>query len=173
MRPSTVVLVLLLAALTCNAAPGKKVAEARSDIDQSRSKRSLLNFGGMIACAIPNVGNPVTAALRYTNYGCWCGVGGSGPTVDNIDACCKVHDACYDAAINRGCSNPKFEGYHWNCDGGDPTCDSTWWQRFLTGENTRCEKEICKCDLEAVACFSAHNHAYDSGNIAYIDRSHC
>ncbi|KAL3075885.1 hypothetical protein niasHT_032088 [Heterodera trifolii] len=31
----------------------------------------------------------------YNSYGCWCGVGGSGETVDEIDKCCQTHDKCW------------------------------------------------------------------------------
>eukprot|EP00117_Sycon_ciliatum_P021381 scpid85779/ scgid18760/ Phospholipase A2 isozyme S11-61; ASPLA9; Phosphatidylcholine 2-acylhydrolase len=174
-RTGVFILCMLVAAMFCTGdVSGSSVAAGSSAMEvKSRSKRSLLNFGGMISCVIPQAGNAITAAIRYTNYGCWCGVGGSGPVADEIDACCKVHDACYDEAIASGCSDPKFDNYHWNCDGGDPSCRSTWWQKLFGGGNNSCEKKICKCDQQAVDCFHRHNGVYDSSNIAYIDRSHC
>ena len=57
------------------------------EVAKSRSKRALWNFESMIACVILDVSNAITAALRYNNYGCWCGTGGSGNPVDEIDHC--------------------------------------------------------------------------------------
>lgn len=41
---------------------------------------SLLQFGKMIECVQPGVN-----ALKYNEYGCWCGFGGSGTPVDDLD----------------------------------------------------------------------------------------
>lgn len=78
---------------------------------------ALWQFGKMISCAQPGV-NP----LVYNEYGCWCGLGGSGTPVDDVDRwesvcwfsclqkrmnrsmpshflrifrCCEAHDKCY------------------------------------------------------------------------------
>jgi len=43
------------------------------------SKRNTLQFGDMILCKVGR--NP----LDYNGYGCWCGYGGQGTPVDEID----------------------------------------------------------------------------------------
>ena len=43
------------------------------------SKRSLLQFGIMINCEVKR--DP----LDYNGYGCWCGIGGKGEPLDEID----------------------------------------------------------------------------------------
>lgn len=45
----------------------------------TRTKRSLLGFGKMIKCETGK--NP----WDYNGYGCHCGKGGKGKTVDEID----------------------------------------------------------------------------------------
>lgn len=42
--------------------------------------KAAWQFGEMIQCAQPGV-NP----LIYNNYGCWCGLGGSGTPQDDLD----------------------------------------------------------------------------------------
>lgn len=42
-------------------------------------KRNVLNFGVMIWCAVGR--NP----LHYNGYGCFCGLGGGGTPVDDVD----------------------------------------------------------------------------------------
>ena len=102
---------------------------ARLAAARSRSKRSLRNFGDMIACGVPQATGLFSAARRYNGYGCWCGSGGMGMPVDAIDRCCQVHDACYDAIPN---CRPKWNEYNWQCNNGRPTCGGgSWWGKTI------------------------------------------
>ena len=49
--------------------------------DKLASKRSLWNFNSMI-----NFGTERNS-LHYLGYGCWCGLGGYGRPVDDVDRC--------------------------------------------------------------------------------------
>ncbi|CAJ0593213.1 unnamed protein product [Cylicocyclus nassatus] len=79
--------------------------------DHAPMHLGLHNFNSVTDCVLGHWG------LRYNNYGCWCGKGGSGTPIDKIDECCRAHDWCYDAAMKRGCfkSEVYFDGYQWSC----------------------------------------------------------
>lgn len=47
--------------------------------------KAVWQFLEMIECVQPDV-----SALQYNEYGCWCGFGGSGTPVDDVDRCAHV-----------------------------------------------------------------------------------
>ncbi|XP_060929421.1 phospholipase A2, minor isoenzyme-like isoform X2 [Limanda limanda] len=109
---------------------------------------ALNQFRQMIQCLVPD-SSPV---LDYTDYGFYCGYGGSGTPVDELDRCCEVHDKCYrEAKDHDQClpffDNPYTEIYAYSCD----TVSKT----FTCGENNdECEQFICECDRKAAECFA-------------------
>ncbi|CAL8294801.1 unnamed protein product [Gadus morhua 'NCC'] len=112
------------------------------------SYKALWQFRNMILCVQPDSW-PV---LDYADYGCWCGKGGSGTPVDELDRCCQVHDQCYDDAMqNDACwpilDNPYTEMYSYDCDSHNKniTCRR---------KNDLCEMFICECDRLAAMCFA-------------------
>nr|Q9PUH6.1 RecName: Full=Basic phospholipase A2 S10-58F; Short=svPLA2; AltName: Full=ASPLA8; AltName: Full=Phosphatidylcholine 2-acylhydrolase; Flags: Precursor [Austrelaps superbus]AAD56557.1 phospholipase A2 [Austrelaps superbus] len=100
---------------------------------------NLVQFSYLIQCA--NHGSRAT--WHYTDYGCYCGKGGSGTPVDELDRCCKTHDDCYTEAGKKGCY-PKLTLYSWKCTGKAPTCNS----------KTGCKRTVCDCDATAAKCFA-------------------
>ncbi|XP_041084702.1 phospholipase A2-like [Polyodon spathula] len=87
--------------------------------------RALWQFGKVIKCAV-STSNP----LKHNDYGCWCGFGGSGTPVDQVDHCCKAHDLCYRESRRIAVCRLHQQ----------------------TGSNTACQKFIC--DHVAAHCFS-------------------
>ena len=54
------------------------------------TRSSFVQFSRLIDLYQTNL-----AHLKYVDYGCYCGVYGSGNVSDSIDNCCFIHDACY------------------------------------------------------------------------------
>ncbi|XP_063050792.1 phospholipase A2-like [Engraulis encrasicolus] len=101
----------------------------------------------MVQCKLPDR-NPL---LDFWDYGCYCGLGGGGTAVDQMDRCCQAHDECYDEAQNyESCDSffdsPYFNFYEFECnDDKNITCLSS---------NRDCDMFICMCDKVAVDCFA-------------------
>uniref|UniRef100_R4G2H2 PLA2-Hem-7 n=1 Tax=Hemiaspis signata TaxID=355698 RepID=R4G2H2_9SAUR len=116
---------------------------------------NLYQFGNMIGCANHNT----RGWSDYANYGCYCGWGGSGTPVDELDRCCKIHDDCYGEA-EKNCF-PKLTLYSWKCTENVPTCDS----------KKECESFVCDCDAKAAICFAGA--PYNSANIKIDTKTRC
>ncbi|XP_051888316.1 phospholipase A2, minor isoenzyme-like, partial [Pristis pectinata] len=111
----------------------------------SMAPYALWQFREVIKCVIPD-SSPI---LDFSDYGCNCGVGGTGKCVDQLDTCCWDHDRCYHQAKADLCrflvDNPYIELYSYSCSGNEVSCSN---------KNNPCEAAICNCDREAAICFS-------------------
>ncbi|NXC45893.1 PA21B Phospholipase, partial [Penelope pileata] len=124
--------------------------------------RAVWQFRSMIKCTIPD-SHPL---LQFNGYGCYCGLGGSGTPVDELDSCCQAHDQCYSEAKRlSSCTpildNPYTEMYKYSCSNEEITCSSS---------NDNCEAFICNCDRTAAMCFA--KAPYDAANL-HIDTKYC
>ncbi|XP_062269243.1 phospholipase A2, minor isoenzyme-like [Platichthys flesus] len=111
-------------------------------------RRAVHQFRKGIKCLVPD-SLPV---LDYADYGCYCGYGGSGTPVDELDRCrcCEMHDQCFDNAMQHDAcwsifDNPYTEIYTYSCT------VST----FSSSENNNARATfICECDRKAAECFA-------------------
>ncbi|CAH3142639.1 unnamed protein product [Porites lobata] len=137
-----------------------QLADAILGIPQTRmSKRSVLQFGFMIACETKR------SPLEYNGYGCYCGQGGKGTPVDEIDWCCYAHDMChYKLQPKEACGR----SYHIvelylipylrkGCSG----CVGSPW-------NSCVQKKLCECDAEAAKCFKKYDSKFNENYKNYL-----
>ncbi|KAI3372320.1 hypothetical protein L3Q82_022825, partial [Scortum barcoo] len=79
--------------------------------------QAVWQFRSMILCTV----HDSWPVLDYADYGCYCGLGGSGTPVDELDRCCQIHDQCYREAMQHDecwplLDNPYTELYSYRCD---------------------------------------------------------
>ncbi|XP_044221543.1 phospholipase A2-like [Thunnus albacares] len=140
MNLTTPLLLLLLTACTVSGA----------------SPKALWQFGMMIECAQPGI-----SSLKYSDYGCWCGFGGRGTPVDEVDMCCYVHDKCYERSRKvPGCTAiadlPYILAYDFTCSNQQVTCSAT---------NNKCQAAVCECDRVAAHCFAQNTYNPENRNL--------
>uniref|UniRef100_A0A8C5QMH2 Phospholipase A2 n=1 Tax=Leptobrachium leishanense TaxID=445787 RepID=A0A8C5QMH2_9ANUR len=87
------------------------------------NSRTLLQFQQIIKCTIPRG----KSFSQYNRYGCYCGLGGSGTPMDELDMCCKIHDNCYGKSNTVGrckfiLDNPYTKKYSYSCTDNKVTC---------------------------------------------------
>ncbi|CAH3017031.1 unnamed protein product, partial [Porites evermanni] len=121
------------------------------------SKRGVLTFGLMVLCETKR------NALEYNGYGCYCGQGGEGTPVDEIDWCCYEHDMCYHNLQQKEVCGKSYHIVQLyltpylrkGCSG----CGNPW--------NSCFQKKLCECDAEAAKCFKKYDSKFNEKNKNY------
>ncbi|OQV21184.1 putative Acidic phospholipase A2 3 [Hypsibius exemplaris] len=86
-------------------------------------------------------------------YGCYCGPGGQGTPVDDIDKCCKVHDDCYQTfEIQRSCQ------WYWPVlTTVSFVCNVNSTEPIKCRDENLCRKTQCNCDAAFSQCLHKLN----------------
>uniref|UniRef100_A0A8C4WV06 Phospholipase A2 n=1 Tax=Eptatretus burgeri TaxID=7764 RepID=A0A8C4WV06_EPTBU len=113
---------------------------------------SLLELRELFLCKMPDV-HPI---FDFADYGCYCGFGGSGTPLDDIDRCCQIHDKCYSGTDQFNNCSPYTIYYSYTCDSGNITCSDN---------NSACEQYVCKCDKALVNCISKGTYNPQNVNV--------
>ncbi|RMX43536.1 hypothetical protein pdam_00001918 [Pocillopora damicornis] len=135
----------------------------------TRKERNVGQFGAMIACEVKDLRSSV-----LNGYGCFCGLGGKGKPLDDIDLCCYVHDNCYgDIQRTKICGpDPNAVYYVTYRTQGCSGCRGYHFLWFLGYGNSKCQKKLCECDGVAARCFKSHFSKLQDRYINY-DKSKC
>ena len=160
---------MILKLLTCSLLLLSPIAGAQNETRGSEEERDLLQFKNMITCLQPQL--TLEDLSIMIDYGCWCGDGGTGITVDETDKCCRTHDGCYGRAVGAKGDDtylfgvPHYESYNWDCivplgQPGTVRCDEL---------NRPLPKAACECDKAAAECFKEKRGTFtlDHYNIDY------
>ncbi|CCD62825.2 Phospholipase A2 [Caenorhabditis elegans] len=99
-------------------------------------------------------------AWIYNGYGCYCGIGGSGDILDDIDECCANHDKCYeDLDLKKTCWTTPFEYfpiYSWKCQNQTIHCDTLSEASDHPVLAHECSNQLCECDRKLVECWAKY-----------------
>ncbi|XP_055892418.1 acidic phospholipase A2 E-like isoform X3 [Biomphalaria glabrata] len=119
----------------------------------SRTERSFLDL-----CTVVNT-HTRRACLDYLGYGCFCGLGGQGQPLDDVDKCCQAHDDCY--GRHRQCV-AYFQTINMDCKDGKCTCTDP--------KTSGCPYNVCQCDVQFGACLNTATFNKDYAN---YDKDKC
>ncbi|XP_066438377.1 phospholipase A2-like [Eleutherodactylus coqui] len=108
-----------------------------------RQKRGVLDLVVTLWCYRNRLKVPL---LGINLYGCYCGTGGAGAPVDDVDRCCLLHDCCYRySRLDLEChSKIKWQFYQFTCGPAQTQCQSS----------TLCGRMACECDKQFAECLT-------------------
>ncbi|XP_013093193.2 basic phospholipase A2 caudoxin-like [Biomphalaria glabrata] len=106
-----------------------------------------------------------SSCLAYLGYGCFCGPGGHGTPVDDVDRCCQTHDACYGQDKCKKSWYDYFVHYSVKCPEGSCQCTDS-------PVTSPCAHTACECDRVFAECLRATKHLVNQTHKSY-DKKKC
>ncbi|XP_077148711.1 basic phospholipase A2 taipoxin alpha chain-like isoform X1 [Ranitomeya variabilis] len=109
----------------------------------ARQRRGVLDLVVTLWCYRERLKVPL---LGINLYGCYCGTGGAGAAVDDVDRCCLRHDCCYRySRLDLRChGRVKWQLYQFSCGTAHTQCHSS----------TLCGRMACECDKQFAECLT-------------------
>ncbi|XP_033628786.1 phospholipase A2 AP-PLA2-I-like [Asterias rubens] len=140
--------------------------------------KALDDFGEMITC-LANIG--YYEMSYYTDYGCFCGYGGSGTPVDPTDICCQIHDQCYTEAVKPDYGCGWFDTYATDYEyvesidaaGNCAIRCMTEKEYPASDSNAKCRAFMCECDRKGAQCFANERGNFNKNSFYNYPSSKC
>ncbi|XP_070574339.1 basic phospholipase A2 DE-1-like [Ptychodera flava] len=138
--------------------------EERDDSDESdedTGSDASSYYSKMISCATKK------SWWAFSSYGCYCGLGGRGTPVDDVDRCCQTRDQCTAAAVSEVKSRWRKYGLRLLRYKTTSCTECSTLEAYGDDKYAKVKHDLCQCDSAAAKCLAGAEDKYDRKYIRY------